>query len=368
MLNTENLTEEALLFLKELRQFDHQFVGVDDGHSCIKIYLGANLDFPEPIQFKMFARAKIGVANMGDDDTINKELVVVDGDTYTVNENIPDFESTQNDDYPLSKLNKALVYQALRNADLGSKPKKIATGLPVSRYYTTGMHKTMNKELLTAKKAHLLSMDHVYNKYDEEKALPRVKIIDHKIFCEANAAYFDVLMDDFGQLTQTAEDYELYEYGAAVIDIGGRTTDCVVINPGGGSLNSARSGTSNIGILDLMEEFRNDLKSTYKWSFISETALSNALITGTYGAAAKKTDVSDLVKAHKDRLFKRLESFISSTIGDASDVPAIILVGGGSYILQDIIQERYPNVIIPEDREFSNARGFYKIYAHHFRN
>lgn len=364
----ENLSEESAHLVKELSQLDHRFVGVDDGHSCIKIYVGATLDSPEPIQLKMFSRAKIGVANMGDDDIINKELVVVEGDTYTVNENIPDFESTQNDDYPLSKLNKALVYQALRKADIGRNKVKIATGLPVSRYYTTGMHKSMNKELLTAKKSHLLNMGHVYNKFDETKSLPRIEVLDHKIFCEANAAYFDVLMDDFGDLTPLAEEYEIHEYGAAVIDIGGRTTDCVVINPGGGSLNSARSGTSNIGILDLMEEFKNDLKDKYKWSFISETALSNALITGVYGAGARKTDVSELVIAHKERLFKRLESFISSTIGDASDVPAIILVGGGSYILQDIIQQRYPNVIIPEDREFSNARGFYKLYVHYFRN
>lgn len=367
-MNNELLAEENKNFLEELGNLDHRFVGVDDGHSCIKIYVGVSADLKEPIQFKMFSRAKVGVANMGDDDTINRELIVVDGDTYTVNENIPDFESTQNDNYPLSKLNKALVYQALRKADVGRSNVVIATGLPVSKFYTTGMQKTMNKELLLKKKSHLMEISGVFNKFDQSRGLPQIHIVDHKVFCEANAAYYDVLLDDFGNITEIAEDYELFEYGAAVIDIGGRTTDCVVINPGGGSLNSNRSGTVNLGILDLMEELRNDLKTMNNWSFISEASLSRAMLTGIYGVGGNKMDVSGLVDAHKERLFKRLESFIDSTIGDASDVPAIILVGGGSYILGETIKKKYTNLIIPEEQEFSNARGFYKILVHHTRS
>lgn len=367
-MTNESLSESNKQFLKELANLDHRYVGVDDGHSCIKVYVGRSGDLQDPIQFKMFSRAKVGIANMGEDDTINRELVVVDGDIYTVNENLPDFESTQNDNYPLSKLIKALVYQAVRNADVGRNKVKIATGLPVSKFYTTGMQKMMNKDLLINKKNHLLSMNNVFNKFDASKNLPQIEFIDHKVFCEANAAYYDVLLDDLGEFTEIAESYELFKYGAAVIDIGGRTTDCVVINPGGGSLNAARSGTKNLGILDLMEELRNDLKNKFKWSFISETALNQALRTGIYGAGIKKVDISEMVEAHKESLFKRLEAFIDSTIGDASDVPAIILVGGGSYILGDIIKSKYSNIIIPEDQEFSNARGFYKIHVHHSRN
>ena len=367
-MTNNSLSEENKSFLDELGQLDHRFVGVDDGHSCIKIYVGLSADLTQPIQFKMFSRGKVGVANMGEDDTINRELIVVNCDIYTVNENIPNFESTQNDNYPLSNLNKALVYQALRKADVGRSNVIIATGLPVSKFYTTGMQKMMNKDLLLKKKEHLLDISGVYNKFDHSKNLPQIKIIDHKVFCEANAAYFDVLLDDFGEITEIGESYELFEYGAAVIDIGGRTTDCVVINPGGGSLNSDRSGTLNLGILDLMEELRNDLKATHNWSFISEASLNKALLTGIYGAGVNKVDISELVQAHKDRLFKRLESFLDSTIGDASDVPAIILVGGGSYILGDIIKNKYKNLIIPEEQEFSNARGFYKILVHQARS
>lgn len=359
-----DLSKDDKKFLEHLASLDYRYVGVDDGHSCIKIYVGASADRKDPIQFKMQSRAKIGIANMGDDDTINKELIVIDSDTYTVNENMSNFESTQNDNYPLSNLNKALVYQALRKADVGRKTVSIATGLPVSKFYTTGMQKMMNKDLLLKKKNHLLKMDSVYNKYDQSLNLPQIKVRDHKVFCEANAAYYDVLVDDLGRITEVAEKYEIYDYGAAVIDIGGRTTDCVVINPGGGSLNSDRSSTLNLGILDLMEELRNDLKAKYNWSFISEASLSRALETGLYGAGANKTDIKDLIEDHKDRLFKRLESFLLTTIGDASDVPAVILVGGGSYILGDIIKTKYPNIIIPDEQEFSNARGFYKILVH----
>lgn len=342
--------------------------GVDDGHDGIKVYLGINEQTGEPIQYRMLSRAIVGIVNMGDDDTINKELVVVDGDTYTVNQTLSRFENTRNEEYPTSKLSKALVYQALRLAEPKTRTLKIGSGLPVDRFYS-GPNKSMNKNLLAAKKQNLLSMQNVYNKYDQLHGIPQLEIAKHVVLCEANAAYYDILFNDEGtELSQIAKETEIYQYGAAVIDIGGRTTDCVVVNPGGNSLNGARSGTIDVGILAMQDELRQELKTTYGWNFISEAQLSNAMLTGMYGAGPNKTDISAHIDKHKQRLFSRIENFIESTIGDASDVPAIILVGGGAYTVGDLVRKRYNNIITPDDVEFSNARGFYKLYKFKFQH
>lgn len=338
-------------------------VGLDDGHSAIKIYTHPDPTNPlmQPIKFKMLSRGAAGIKNMGADDIINDQLVVVGDRVFTVLESLTDFEDTRNDDYQTSKLSKALVYQALRGAHLPNKRLIISCGLPVNKFY---VDQRPNKQLITEKKLNLLNMDDVYNKYDHAHGIPRIEIENNKVLCEANAAFYDVLMDDAGEPTQIGLDYELMEYGAAVLDIGGRTTDCVVVNPNGGSLNAKRSGTLNLGILDFQEAIRTKLKSVHKFGHISEIGLSKALLTGKYGPTANQVDISDIIEAEKQTLFNGLETFIKSTIGDTSDVPALILVGGGAYVLKDILSKKYNNLIIPDEMEFSNARGFFKILSY----
>lgn len=342
-----------------------EIIGVDDGHNCIKVYAGRDSATGLPIQYKMLSRAAMGIVNMGQDDAISKELVSVDGDIFTVSESLSIFENTRSDEYQTSKLSKALVYQALRNTNLQSNDLKITSGLPVNRFYS-GSNNGMNKKLISEKKETLKSMSDVFNVYDHNNALPKINIHDVCVLCEANAAFFDVLLDDNGDDTELAKELELYEGGAGVIDIGGRTTDCVVVNPNGQSLNASRSSTRDIGILDFQDGIRTSIKEKFNLNFISEVNLQKALLNdGVYGFGARKIDISEIIEQHKSQLFKRLENLLESTIGDGSDLPAIILVGGGSYFLKDMIFKKYQNIIIPEDVEFSNARGFYKIYKHY---
>lgn len=125
-------------------------------------------------------------------------------------------------------------------------------------------------------------------------------------------------------------------------------------------------GPRDIGVLGFLDDLKMALKNELNINFISEPSLLKSLDTGFYGYGNNKRDITAIINLHKQQFFKKLESFIESTIGDGSDLPAIILVGGGSYYLKDIIQARYENIIIPEDVEFSNARGFYKIYKNFY--
>jgi plasmid segregation protein ParM len=338
-------------------------VGLDDGHNGIKIYAGKDVLTNKPIQFKMQSRGVVGYASMGDPNKTEQEVILVNGEAYTISENLASYENTRNEEYATSKLSKALVYQALRLANLNCKNLKITSGLPVNRFYG-GLNRSMNQELINQKKNNLLDMGDVYNLYDHKKGIEPIRIIDHKVLCEANAAFIDIIMDDDGNDTEIALDLELIEYGAGIIDIGGRTTDCVVVNPNGDTLNAARSGTKDIGILSLKDELSHEMKVKYNLNHINEAALTKAMVTGIYGTGLNKRDISELLEQHKENLFNSISGFLDTTIGDGSDLPAIILVGGGGYLLKDHIEAKYPNVIIPEDMEFANARGFYKIYKY----
>lgn len=341
-------------------------VGIDDGHSGIKVFY-VDKDGKKH-QFKMLSKGIVGVVRYGDEANVNEEVVSVDGVDYTISETLQDCDNTRNEDYPISKLNRALVYQALRNAKLSSKKLIIGTGLPVDRFYT---NKSMNKPLIESKKANLLNMSGVFNKKDKMIGVSQIEIDKHIVFCEANSAYYDVLFDlnDKGGLivSQIAKDYEIFEYGSAVIDIGGRTTDCVVVNPNGKTLNASRSGTIDVGMLDFIDSLRQEIQSTYKMKFISEKALMEAISTGVYKVGQNVAEISNIVNKHKKSMMEKLENFIESTVGDASDVPVIILVGGGAYTFGEMIEEKFGNVVIPKDAEFSNARGFYKLLKHIFK-
>lgn len=339
-------------------------VGLDDGHDHMKIYLGKNKVTGEPMQFKMHSRAVFGCENIGDDDKVNHERIVIGNDTYTVSESLTNFANTRNDNYPTSPLSKVLVYQALRLAlaqfNIDARNLNITSGLPVNKFYDSAT-RLKNQTLISAKKENLLAMSDVFNILDQQQNKPQIKIIDHTVLCEASAAYYDFILDDDGKETDQSAELGLYQAGAAVLDIGGRTTDCIVLNPQGHNINANRSGTIDVGILEMYDQIRNTLKQREGWSYINESALSEAIITGVYRLGKNSYDITEIIKTAKYSIFKRIEEFIFSTIGDGSDLPAIILAGGGSYSLRDLITAKYKNTVIPEHPEFANARGFYKV-------
>lgn len=54
---------------------------------------------------------------------------------------------------------------------------------------------------------------------------------------------------------------DLFEGGCAVIDIGGRTTDIAVINPQGGTMQTSRCGTLDVGIITLKSILNQNIKA-----------------------------------------------------------------------------------------------------------
>lgn len=323
------------------------FVGVDDGHYSIKLIGEGGKMITIP------SRGKQGrhVITTGESD---EGFYETDGEQYTVNQYLTEADDTRFNDYPKSGLNRALVHHALKLAGFDGANVSIATGLPVSHYYLASGEK--NKALIEAKMASLQK--------PVSSATGTATITHNIVTTEAIAAYFDQLMDMDGQ---PSDDYaELRESMVGVIDVGGRTTDCAVVYPGGQSVDAARSGSNNSGVLKLNAAVESKLRTQFDLDNVTTRLIESAIRTGTVKIAGQQHDVSDLVLAEKEKLANEIMSGVRTKIGSGKDLDFVLFVGGGAIVLRDQLAKHFPNARFPEHPEFANARGMYKIAKYIF--
>lgn len=337
-------------------------VGVDDGHDGIKIYNGEL-----GIKIRMPSRVAIGSTIMGDPDDVNKKIIIVNGNKYTVDEFCDEHIDTRTEDYPISEANVALVYQALNKA-FGKDHRnfKIATGLPLNRFYG-GKDDSKNTDLINKKINNLLinlQNKDVFNLHDQTNQIDPITIAKHIVLSEAQCAYFDALMTDKGKPSDIHDD--LFEGGCAVIDIGGRTTDIAVINPRGGTMQASRCGTIDVGIITLKSILNQNIKATFKLATdVTDWRINKALDTGLLSISNKQEDISELIEEAKDKVIDQIVNKVKVHVRDGKDLGAVLLVGGGSIILGEKLTNKleYSNIHLVKDPEYANARGMYKCAA-----
>lgn len=323
------------------------FVGVDDGHYSIKL-IGDNKEMITIPSRGLQGRHVIAV---GDDDG---SFYQTEGVAYTVNEYLQNAEDTRFADYPKSHLNRVLVHHALRLAGFGGKNVSIATGLPVSYYYLNSGDK--NDILINAKVGSL-------NK-PVTSGKPTANIVSNMVTTEAIAAYFDQLMDMDGQ--PSADYQELSEAMVGVIDVGGKTTDCAVVYPGGQAVDNARSGSNDNGVLKLNSAIDSKLRIAFELDNVVPRMIESAIRNGTVKIAGELQDVSAMVNEEKQKLADAIMSGVRTKIGSGKDLDFVLFVGGGAIVLRDQLASHYPHARFPDRPEFANARGMYKIAKYVF--
>lgn len=352
---------------KESNKIDTLVLGVDDGHSHIKIF-GVNPITKEVFKFKIPSKAAIGVAFTSDDqNNIDKEVVLINGQAYTVSNLVAHGMDTRVVDYPVSEFNKVLIHQCLSLAEregiLPKSARKIcaSTGLPISLFYG-GDNNTRNEKLISQKTNFLTNDDLVINALDQREGKSPFKFIQHIVSCEAQAAFFDASSTISGGYSEIGKD--LMEYGAGILDIGGLTTDCLVSTPGGKTFFRDRTTSSKKGVLSFYDDVEERIRQLQSGNPINKKLLEKAILTGKYGLGSNVIDVADIIGSAKKSLALEIKNFADRNIGSGDDLAAVICVGGGSIFLEKELKECMPNIILAEDREYANARGFYKIAAH----
>ncbi|WP_206922674.1 ParM/StbA family protein [Alicyclobacillus suci] len=145
----------------------------------------------------------------------------------------------------------------------------------------------------------------------------------------------------------------------AVVDIGGDTTDVVVLETFGGDMiiHDEISGTIAHGTRDLTQVIRRSLET--QTGDIMDTDLADRVLHhGSMYYGGKDWDLSCEVEQAKKDLATVLKSCISDLWGTRQNrVRTAIFVGGGAMILESELQGFHPNQAIAHDAQWKNAEG-----------
>jgi plasmid segregation protein ParM len=333
--------------------------GVDDGHFGIKVVTGPGQSFVMP------ARAwggKLLTAQFNDSLAPDNVYEMAAGEyvTITANDVAAPAVDTRSADYPTSSVNRALVAHALVAAGASGRQVSIVTGLPVDRFYLRG---SKNIDLIEAKKNSLLRP--LARPAGSEGLEPLATVVGHAVISEAVAAFLDAQLDFDGN-----EDPEFSEISesmpVAVVDVGGKTTDIAVVREGGAGLYAEMSGTAEVGALYLYDQLDRRLREAFDLKEeVPFQYRKRAIETGNYMLYGKKHDVSEMVKEALDDFAVQVGHEVSKRLKDASIFGRTLFVGGGARLLGTRRGKVFPGVPeegiwIPEEPEFSNARGMYK--------
>lgn len=329
-----------------------EFVGVDDGHYAVKVVNEKGQCFSIP------SRARSGkhlIAWQAGDDTDGGIYTTPDeGLTFTVHAHLNECDDTRFRDYPRSPLNRVLVHHALRKAGFANKPVSIATGLPVSYYYIGGVK---NDELIDAKVANL-------RRSVICESGPCAQIVDNIVTTEAIAAYFDQIIEMDGSASPAYEEVKSASVG--VIDVGGKTTDCAVILPGGAHVDTGRSGSSDVGVLKLNDSVDAALRTKYGFDNVPPRLVESAIANGMIKIYGKEESVKGIVQDAKEALAEAVMNNVRAKIGSGKDLDWVLFVGGGSIVLREQLAKHFPHCRFPDRPEFANARGMLKIAKYIF--
>lgn len=265
-----------------------------------------------------------------------------------------DAGSTRFDGYPFSAENRVMIHHALRRSGLGGKSIQLATSLPVADYFDGD-----NVALRTIG----LKSTNIMRPVRSVSGAACAEIAGSKVYAEGVAAWVDFAVSDAG-------DFQVkLKRSAAVIDIGGRTTDTVKVLKQL-SVEKANSGTCLVGVLNIYDEVAQaiarhpeileafpGLKSTA----ISRSVVVEVVATGRYIDSGLNVDLAAEVNSAKESVWEKIMRDVEARIASGFDLEVLLFVGGGGSVLRDQIQAKYKRAEFSEEPEFANARGMLKM-------
>lgn len=322
-------------------------VSVDDGYAQVKLF--AEID-GKPMVMETPTSVCAGFEGVSSFDGggisgLSTGWYMTEGQSFTVGPGVPGEESRFND-YHVSAYNRVAIHHALHSAGLTGRRVEICLGLPVSDFYRDAQ---VNKDLIERKKASMRLPVHARIGDGHQE----VEVVKVRIVSQAVASWVDYAFDDAGTMRVNPED------AVAVIDIGGRTTDCaVVIN--GEAIDHSRSGTENVGVLNVRKQVLQEADRRFNFGGVLPAKdVEKAMRTGKIRLWGKDHDISDILAEAKASVSSRIETAVKRFIGSGADLGAVILVGGGASVFPEIAG-KYPNSVFVEQPNYANVRGMQK--------
>ena len=317
-------------------------VGLDDGYAFTKIAL------PDGRLLAIPSRGRIGQSGVtwvhqGQQRIFEYET---EGAVYSVG--AVDGEATRFEGYPASGLNRTIVQHVLQDAGLAGCTVHAVSGLPVSTFYRNNGQ--LRKETINKKRD---SLKQAVRPIAE--ALP-AGIAFHDVIPEALAAWYDYVITE--KAGEAKLDAERLSTPVAIVDIGGRTTDYVVVKDQG--IVHASSGSLQCGMLDVKQLVANAIEDRFDLENLGEQLIAQAVDKKVVRLHGKDYDITALIDAAKQEVVERLHAETRKQLGLGVELDQVLFVGGGTVALAEHIADWFPNQSIAEHPAFANARGMLK--------
>ena len=317
-------------------------IGLDDGYAYTKIAL------PDGRLVAVASRAQIGRANVTWLDGARQRIFEYETEDCRFAVGALDGEPTHFDGYPFSGLNRAIVQHALQVATLSGESVHAVSGLPVGTFYLKDGSR--RADIVERKRA---SLEQAVQPIDGR--LPAA-IAFHEVIPEALAAWYDHVIT--GSDDGVALDAERLAAPVAVVDIGGRRTDFVVVADQ--AVRHDASGSLRCGLLDVKRQVADGIRARFDLEEIPDRAAHEATRTGRIRLFGKTQDVTPLVRDAHQQLIERLHAETQPQLGRGAELDRILFVGGGAAVLADAIKDWFPNQSVVPEPAFANARGMLK--------
>lgn len=317
-------------------------VGLDDGYACTKLAL------PDGRLLVIPSRARLGVSAVTWIQQAEQRIFEYETEDTVYSVGAVDGEPTHFEGYPWSGHNRAIVQHALQRAGLDGRTVHAVSGLPVSAFYrNSGEHR---KDVIAKKRDSLKRAVR-----PRSNALP-AGIAFHEVIPEALAAWYDHVIVETGDGVTLAA--ERVAVPIAIVDIGGRTTDYVVVKDQG--ILHASSGSLQCGMLNVKQRVADGIQARFDLETLSEQLVSQAVETASVRLQGRDHDVADLVEAAKHEVVERIHVETRRQLGLGVELDRVLFVGGGTVALADHLTDWFPHQAIAEHPAFANARGMLK--------
>ena len=317
-------------------------VGLDDGYAFTKVAL------PDGRLIAIPSRARVGQSDVTWINGAEQRIFEYETEDAMYSVGAVDAAPTHFEGYPWSGLNRVVVQHALQQAGLAGRTVHAVSGLPVSAFYRkSGEHRqeTISKKCDSLKQA----------------VRPRSEglsagIAFHEVIPEALAAWYDYVIVE--QEDGVRLDAERVSVPVAIVDIGGRTTDYVVVKDQG--IVHASSGSLQCGMLDVKQHVTNGIQARFDLEILSEQLVSQVVEKKIVRLQGKDHDVTALVEAAKREVVERLYAETRRQLGLGVELDRILFIGGGTVALAENIANWFPHQTVAEHPAFANARGMLK--------
>lgn len=327
-------------------------ISVDDGYaqnnSAFLVIEGSG----DKAKFKIVEDKIPSLARRGRQTTsivgsaVNLYGVVETNEEYTVSEWVQSPEDTRTPDYSTTSLNLSLVHHMLNRMGLAGEKIALLTGLPLEQYMD-GEDGT-NSVLLEKKRKNLLREVYVGPRKE-----PSAKVVFAGIYPEAVAGIVDYMIDEYGEI-KAGVNPDIVRLG---LDIGGNTTDMAIVLPGN-QLGAKK--TLEYGVKHVKDRLRQLLMKRFECE-PDDSMLETALKTKTVSWFGD--DPEDVTAEVEDAIGCVMQPILAEVDLFKRRFPSlkeIVGFGGGVALMESLIRERYPNIIVLENADGANARGFLK--------